>query len=139
MAYGTVQLDTLQSSSPLTPTTFVDSNGTQVGTLCRAWLNMNNTSGATVIRSSFNVSSVTYIAAGNFTVNFTNAFSDTNYCTVTSSGVRSGTSVDGWLGVRITNTPSYSTKTTTACEFFLLAGNNAALLNNFDNNIAFFR
>jgi hypothetical protein len=81
MAYGTVQLDTLQSSSPLTPTAFVDSNGTQVGTLCRAWVNFNGTatSGSATIRASFNVSSVTVNSGGVFTINLTNALVDTNY------------------------------------------------------------
>jgi hypothetical protein len=105
----------------------------------KAWLNLNNTSGASVIRSSYNVSSVTYSAAGSFIVNFTNAFTDANYCTVTSSGVVGGTSVDGWLGVRLATTTSYNNKTTTACSFFLLLGNNTTTANNFDNNIAFFR
>lgn len=139
MPYGTVQLDTLQSSAVNTPVTFTDANGVQAGTLCRAWVNMNNTSGSAVIRSSFNVSSITYSSAGSFIVNFTNAFTDANYCTVTSSGVVGGTSVDGWLGVRLATTTSYNNKTASACSFFLLLGNNTATANNFDNNIAFFR
>ena len=45
----------------------------------KAWVNYKGT--ATVgIRASYNVSSVTYNSVGNYTVNFTNAFSDTNYC-----------------------------------------------------------
>jgi hypothetical protein len=45
----------------------------------RAWVNFDASSGATVIRTSFNVTSVTYIGVGNFTVNFTTSFADTNY------------------------------------------------------------
>lgn len=46
----------------------------------KAWVNFNGQGGAT-IRSSYNVSSVTRTASGRYTVNFTNAFANTNYCT----------------------------------------------------------
>ena len=128
----------------LTISTLSDGTNSTSSTNCiqgsaKAWVNMNNTSGATSVRASYNVSSVTYSGAGTFTVNFTNAFVDTNYCAVTSSGVQGGTSVDGWLGVRLSTGTSYSGKTTTACNFALLLGNNASFANNYDNNIAFFR
>jgi hypothetical protein len=45
----------------------------------KAWVNFNGTSGVTAIRASYNVSSVTYNAAGDYTVNFTTAFSSANY------------------------------------------------------------
>lgn len=71
-------IDTIKSSSANTPPQFQDGNGTQVGTLCRAWVNWNGSGGAT-IRASFNVSSVTRNGTGNYTINFTNALSDANY------------------------------------------------------------
>lgn len=81
MPYGTVQLDTLQSSAVGTPVTFTDANGVQAGTLCRAWVNINGNSGASpTIRASFNVSSVTRNSTGNYTINFTTALTDANYC-----------------------------------------------------------
>lgn len=46
---------------------------------CRVWVNFNG-SGAATIRNSGNVSSVTYNAVGDYTVNFTAAMPDTNYC-----------------------------------------------------------
>jgi hypothetical protein len=85
MAYGTVKADVLQSDTAGTPPQFNDGNGTQIGTLCRAWVNFNGT-GTVAIRSSFNVSSITDIGTGNYTVNFTNALSDANYvCLVTGT------------------------------------------------------
>jgi hypothetical protein len=45
---------------------------------CRAWVNFNGT-GTVAIRASGNVSSITDLGVGNYTVNFTNAISDTNY------------------------------------------------------------
>jgi len=50
---------------------------------CRAWVNFNGT-GTVAIRASGNVSSITDNGAGDYTVNFTNAMSDANYCAVCS-------------------------------------------------------
>ena len=78
MAYGSVLTDTVQSSTAATAPVFKDGNGTQIGTLCRAWVNFNGT-GTVAIRGSFNVSSITDNGTGNYTVNFTTALPDTNF------------------------------------------------------------
>ena len=85
---GTVVADTLQAASTSqlviqngvasTPPTFADSAGTQIGTLCRAWVNFNGT-GTVAIRASFNVTSITDNGTGDYTVNFTTALPDANY------------------------------------------------------------
>lgn len=75
----TPTITTVKSSAVNTPTVFQDSAGTQVGTLCRAWVNFNGVSGSVGINAAFNVSSVTRNSAGDYTINFTNAFSDANY------------------------------------------------------------
>jgi hypothetical protein len=49
----------------------------------KAWVNFNGT-GTVAIRASYNVSSITDNGSGNYTVNFTNAFADTNYVLVSS-------------------------------------------------------
>lgn len=108
MAYGTLGLDTLQSSTTGTPTQFVDGSGTQIGTLCRAWVNFNGVS-TTTIRASFNVSSVTRNAAGDYTVNFTNALVDANYNAVLG-GINAISTGSG--GGRFINGP-YGTQSTT--------------------------
>ena len=46
---------------------------------CRAWVNFNGT-GTVAIRAAGNVSTITDNAAGNYTVNFTTAMVDVNYC-----------------------------------------------------------
>ena len=48
---------------------------------CRAWVNFDGT-GTVAIRASGNVSSITDIGTGQYTVNFTNAMPDTNYSVV---------------------------------------------------------
>lgn len=45
---------------------------------CRAWVNFNGT-GTVAIRASGNVTSITDNGTGDYTVNFTNAMTDTNY------------------------------------------------------------
>jgi hypothetical protein len=58
--------------------TIKDTNNVEVYT-AKAWVNFNGT-GTVAIRESGNVSSITDNAAGKYTVNFTNAMPDANYC-----------------------------------------------------------
>ena len=46
---------------------------------CRAWVNFNGT-GTVAIRGSGNVSSITDVGTGAYTVNFSTALVDANYC-----------------------------------------------------------
>ena len=62
-----------------------------------AWVNFNGTATVT-IQDSYNVSSITDNGIGDYTVNFTNSLSDSNYavsgsCNVNSVAVSQGTSV----------------------------------------------
>jgi hypothetical protein len=76
---------------------------------CRAWVNFNGT-GTPAIRASGNVSSITDNAAGDFTVNFTNALVDTNYCVnAWARGDATTNIVYGWV-----SSTSTGTKTTSA-------------------------
>lgn len=53
---------------------------------CRAWVNFNGT-GTVAIRASGNVTSITDNGTGDYTVNFTTALPDANYCVnVTARG-----------------------------------------------------
>ena len=54
----------------------------------KAWINFNGT-GTVAIRDSFNVSSLTDNSTGNYSMNFSSAMSNANYC-VASSGSESG-------------------------------------------------
>lgn len=89
MAYGDLLADKVQSSTAGTPPAFYDGNSTQIGTLCRAWVNFNGVTTAT-IRASFNVSSVTRTSLGSYTVNFTTAMPDANYSVFFSGGGGNG-------------------------------------------------
>ena len=50
----------------------------------KAWVNFNGT-GTVAIRQSYNVSSITDNGTGDYTVNFTNAMTDTNFSICASS------------------------------------------------------
>jgi len=86
MSYGTLASDVIQSSTTGTPPQFNDGSGTQIGTLCRAWVNFDGTTNPGTIRGSFNVSSVTVNGTGDYNVNFTNSMPDTHYSTVSNVG-----------------------------------------------------
>lgn len=56
--------------------------------IAKAWVTFNGTTGATF--ATFNVSSVTRAAAGDYTVFFTTSFANTNYTVIASARNASG-------------------------------------------------
>jgi hypothetical protein len=74
---------------------------------CRAWVNFNGT-GTVAIRASGNVSSITDNGTGDYTVNFTNAMPDANYCWVgIAKDVGGGANYNyPSVGNRFTTTPA---------------------------------
>ena len=62
--------------------------------LCKAWVNFNGT-GTVAIRAAFNVSSIQDNGTGDYTVNFTNAMPDANYCW-SMGGDGSGARLNTW-------------------------------------------
>jgi hypothetical protein len=85
----------------LTISTLKDSSGvlaTQNGMtgIAKAWVNFNGT-GTVAIRDSFNVSSITDLGTGSYTINFTTAMPNANYSTNVTGGFTSGSG--GLIGV----------------------------------------
>lgn len=72
---STLRVNTLQNTS-----------GVEVYT-AKAWVNFNGT-GTVAIRAAGNVSSITDNGTGDYTVNFTTAFADANYCVQALAGYR---------------------------------------------------
>ena len=89
-----ITVDTLtKGSTTLNTDEIVDTNSSQV---CKAWVNFNGT-GTVAIRDSYNVSSITDSATGEYIMNLTNSLANTNACAV--SGVsRSRTTSDNHYG-----------------------------------------
>lgn len=73
-----LNVQTLKSNTANTPPVFQDSAGTNIGTLCRAWVKIASSTSPSVI-AGFNVSSITYNSVGSWTVNFTNPMPSANY------------------------------------------------------------
>jgi hypothetical protein len=85
---STLVASNLKNASATNPNIVLNTDGTIGGDCltqtCRAWVNFNGT--ATVaIRASYNVSSITDNATGNFSVNFTTAMPDANYAALATS------------------------------------------------------
>jgi hypothetical protein len=69
---------------------------------CRAWVNFNG-QGTVAIRGSGNVSSITDNGgSGDYTVNFTTAMPDINYCSLATGTGNEGGSIDGYANLRDT-------------------------------------
>ena len=86
------------SSSFNSPVQFLTSGGTENGTLCRAWVSFNG-QGTVAIRADFNVNTIDDDGTGLYTVNFSNAMSDANYCAMVSPGNNAGGSQGAWCTI----------------------------------------
>lgn len=121
---GAATLAAIKSTAANTPTVFQDSAGTQIGVLCRAWVTFNGLSGASpVIKSAFNVSSVTINPTGDYTLNFATSLPNADYAV---AGMAQG---QGNQGMVVQIKGAYSAgpatlKTTT--QFSVITGNNSA-------------
>jgi hypothetical protein len=108
----------------------------------KAWINFNGTLAS--IRASYNVTSLTYNAAGDYTINFTNALADTNYAVIGGScNWNQGQQVN--LGVKYSTGITYnasavaSLRSTTQVEVVTGVGNSASLLNTPEFDVVIFR
>ena len=108
---STLVTATVKSNSS-SPIAFQNSSGTEVGRMCRAWVNFNGKN-TVAIRAQFNVSSITDNGTGNYTVNFTTAMVDANYSAVVSGTETVGSSILGNAG-----TGRYGANTTSAARVY---------------------
>jgi hypothetical protein len=105
--------------------TWQNLGGTEEYYKCRAWVNFNGT-GTVAIRASGNVSSITDNGTGDYTVNFTTALPDANYCFCGNT--------EGAVVLADNNS-----KTTTAFRLSTLVSTTAAATDRTQVNVAFFR
>jgi hypothetical protein len=101
----------------------------------KAWVNFSG-AGSTSIRASYNVSSVTYTSTGNYLINFTNAFADTNYAPIGTSKYNS--SFEG-QNFRVGQSAYATDFTTTTLRVQTTNGGNSALGNSEFVAVAVFR
>ncbi len=62
--------------------------------IAKAWVNFNGTTSPGTIASSYNVSSVTKVGTGNYTVNFIAAMADANYSPILTVGDAAASTVN---------------------------------------------
>ena len=116
-------------------------NGAQSGSApiyaARAWVNFNGT-GTVAIRASGNVSSITDNGTGDYTVNFTTAMADTNFCV---TGLPGGNADPNTIGMSWTVAVNNSdfTKTTTSVRVRSVRNTNNDTRDAYGCNVAIFR
>ena len=97
--------------------------------LAKAWVNFNGT-GTVAIRASFNVSSITDNGTGDYTVNFTTALADANYCV----------SVNGKLSTAaFLSTEVLGSSTPSSSAIRVVAGDSVSVLDALFMFVAIFR
>lgn len=94
----------------------------------RAWVNFNGKN-TVAIRDSGNVSSITDNGTGDYTVNFSTAMPDANYCIKTSSGEDTAGSNANHMGAQLHR----STPTTSACRINTINTSGSAVDHQFIN------
>lgn len=126
----------------LTISTLNDSSGvlaTQNGMtgICKAWVQWAGSSGT--IAGSFNVSSVTRSAQGQYTINFTTAMPNANYSAVSGGCV--DTSASAFLDpimFAIAASPFYQAPTTSSCTVRYVGSTTGTAYDPVYGNIAIF-
>jgi hypothetical protein len=118
---GQLTIDTLKASSGVLAT----QNG--MTGIAKAWVNYNGS--AQTILGSFNVSSVTYNATGNYTVNFSTAMANSNYSYCTSVLKDNDAVANGFILQRLASGAKNTTQLTVQ---------NMANINTADNSIIVF-
>ena len=116
-----------------------DADGVIIGTggintsrIAKAWINLDSTqAAASMIRESYNVSSMTDTATGRYTINFSTALSNANYCFAGSGGNNTGTTTNGR---DITND---GTRTTSALPIRVTRDNDVAVEDSYVGVIVF--
>ena len=133
---GVVDTDVLAANA----VTYAKIGTTEQGQLCKAWVNFNGT-GTVAIRASYNVSSITDNGLGDYTVNFTTAIADANYCSALSINTGAANNSQFIIGERSASIPSNPTLKSTT-QLRVQVSTAAPTINNTDAtsvNVAIFR
>lgn len=103
---STLSVGIIQSQT-VSPPVIRNSIGTEIGTFCRAWCTFKGLApnpSSTMV--GFNVSSITDIAVGRWTVNFTTAMVDDNYSFYVNGRNPGSSGGMGWGNPTVLSPPS---------------------------------
>ena len=109
--------------------------------VCRAWVNFGYVGSAVIMRSSFNVSSISRVGAGIYQLNFTTPMPSANgYCVSGSSTVSgySGVNATGVIAEYLSGVTTYGLKSNTQLQVIITDNNNDAAYDPFSANIVIF-
>ena len=110
----------------------VGTSGINASRIAKAWINLDSTqAAASMIRESYNVSSMTDTATGRYTINFSTALSNANFCFAGSAGNNTGTTTNGR---DVTND---GTRTTSALPIRVTRDNDVAVEDSYVGVIVF--
>ena len=129
---STLSTANIQSKAANTPPVIKDLNGTECGEFCRARICFNG-SGTVADRSSFNISSITDNAQGDYTLFFSNAMSNNDYTVVGSSGLSSDNTAFTSVYIHASTTSPYYQEPTTS-SFRVLVSYSGTTANAKDNS-----
>jgi hypothetical protein len=109
---GTIGTSASGSANLPAVKTALNASGSAPIFACRAWVNFNGT-GTVAIRDSGNVSSITDNGTGDYTVNFTTAMTDANYCIASiNTAYQLGNGDYRWINfVKAVSTSSFTLQT----------------------------
>ena len=102
-------------------------------------MNFNGT-GTPAIRDDFNVSSIGDNGTGDYTVNFSSALPNSDYCVVgiSATGGFSGANAPNVLGEKINPSNTFESKTTGSCRVFCVDNDSDTALDSFSANALIF-
>jgi hypothetical protein len=78
---GATTAGVIKSTSTSQPSTFQNSEGTEIGVMCRAWVNFTASASPT-INNDFNIATVARTGAGQYTITFTNPMPNATYAVI---------------------------------------------------------
>ena len=127
---GTVITSATAAADVPSPTQLSTASGSAPSYSARAWVNFDGT-GTPSIRASGNVSSITDVATGRYTVNFTTAMSDANHCVNVTQGIDGDSTINRTTAVYAYDASSVS--------FTIKGATTASSLDSDLINVAIFR
>lgn len=131
---STLKVTTIQDSSGNNPSTTADIYSGRA----KAWVNFNG-NGTLAVRDSYNVSSVTDNAVGDYTVNFTTAFADTDYMWTGSMMSTAATAITRSLQLHRPTSTTITAPTTSSIRLTATDFSNASATDQDYVTVAIFR
>jgi len=107
---STLAVGTIKSVSS-SPPVFQNTSGTEKGRLVKVWINFQG-SGTVAIRDSYNISSLTDNGTGDYSLAYSDNFSNDDYCLAGTAGYNSE-----YIANHLNGSGQSTTYTTSSCRF----------------------